>query len=115
MSEQEPKSEIEKVTNEDTYLRKGKRVVCEFFKAKPLGTFSLPGVQMKTTGHFVRVTGIIEDITAEGPRHAPENIKIHIRVETEEPPCSPTPLPGEESLIGTVVMLAPSTVTGFLP
>jgi hypothetical protein len=107
-------TDITKVTNEDTYLRKGKRVVCEYFRAKPLGTFSLAGMQMKTTGHFVRVTGTIKRVSAEGTPQNPVNIKIELLVEAEEPPCSPTPLPGEESLIGTVVLLSPSTVVEFL-
>lgn len=108
-------AEVTKVTNEATYLRKGKRVACEYFRSKPLGTFSLAGMQMKTTGHFVRVSGVIQRVSAEGSPQNPVNIKIELLVETEEPPCSPTPIPGEESLIGTVVLLDPSTVREFLP
>lgn len=107
-------TDVTKVTNEATYLRKGKRVICEYFRAKPIGTFSLPGAQMKTTGHFSRVTGVIQRVSAEGSPQAPVNIKIELLVETEEPPCSPTPIPGEESLIGTVVLLDPSTVREIL-
>lgn len=107
-------SPIETVTDEATYLRKGKRVACEYFRAKPLGTWSLAGVQMKTTGIFTRVTGTIKRVSAEGTRDAPVNIKIELLVETEEPPCSPTPIPGEESQIGTVILLDPSTVKEFL-
>lgn len=108
-------TDITKVTNEATYLRAGKRVLCEYFRSKPLGTFSLSGMQMKTTGHFVRVTGKIKRVSAEGTPQNPVNIKIELLVETESPPCSPNPLPGEESLIGTVVLLSPSTVLEVLP
>lgn len=110
MTDEEPKSDVEKVTDEATYLRKGKRVACEFFRAKPLGDFSLSGMQMKTTGYFVRVTGVIQRISAEGSRERPVNIKVELLVETEEPQCPPE----EESLIATVVLLDPSTVKEFL-
>lgn len=105
----------ETVTDEATYLRAGKRVACEFFRSKPLGTFSLAGVQFKTTGTFKRVTGVIQRVSAEGTREAPVNIKIELLVETEEPSAPEPPIPGEESQIGTVIRLSPSTVVEFLP
>ena len=110
----EPMSEIEKVTDEDTYLRVGKRVVCEWFRTKPWGTFSLAGMQTKTTGWYTTITGEIVDITGEGDRANPVNIKVHVLV-SEEMPKRINQIPGEESLIGTIVCLDIKTIKQILP
>lgn len=63
---------------------KGSRVRASWFQSKPLGSFSLAGVQMKTTGSIVEVVGTCRHFRGDHPV-APTEVRIYLEVEGEVP------------------------------
>lgn len=66
------------------YLTKGTRVRASWFQSKALGTFSLAGMQMKTTGSFVEVVGVCRHFRGDDPV-APTEVRIYVEPEGEVP------------------------------
>jgi hypothetical protein len=63
---------------------KGTRVRVQFFQAKPIGSFSLAGCQLKTTGQFVEVIGTCRHFRGDDPVN-PTMVRVYIEAEGEVP------------------------------
>lgn len=59
------------------YITKGTHILAQWFQSKPLGTFSLAGVQMKTTGSFVEISGTCRHFRGDDPTN-PKEIRIYV-------------------------------------
>lgn len=66
------------------YLTKGTKIRAKWFAAKPPGTYSLSGFQMKFVGSFVEVVGTIRHLRGDDPV-APRKVKLFIEPEGEVP------------------------------
>lgn len=74
------------------YLTKGTRVRASWFQPKPLGTFSLAGVQMKTTGSFVDLVGTCRHFRGDDPVN-PTETRIYIEPDGDVPDSIPRTRP----------------------
>jgi len=57
---------------------KGTRIRAEVFKVKPLGTYSIAGVQAKVIGDFITVVGKVTHIYGDHPT-APTKYEIYVQ------------------------------------
>lgn len=58
-------------------LSRGTHVTAELFEARPLGSASLAGMQMKTTATMRRVSGVVTHIRGDHPEH-PTSVGVWI-------------------------------------
>ena len=56
---------------------KGSRVRAKFFKTKPIGTYSIAGMQMKFIGDEVEIIGVVRHIRGDDPV-APKEVRVYI-------------------------------------
>lgn len=66
-------------------IAKGSKVHVEFFASKPLGSFSVAGVQLKTTGAMVNVNGTCAHFRGDHPT-TPKEVRVYIDVTEGELP-----------------------------
>lgn len=62
------------------YITKGTRIRAHWFQPKPLGTYSLAGVQYKVTGTYVDVAGVCKHFRGDDPIN-PTQVQIYIEVD----------------------------------
>lgn len=100
----------------DYNIVKGTRVRANFFQSKPLGTFSLAGVQMKTTGQFVEVVGTCRHFRGDDPVN-PKKIRVYVEAEGEIPDHVPRGRPYGCTCEGhdNLVEINPDHIVEILP
>src|SRR4051812_597339 len=69
--------------NEAPYITKGTRVRARWFVAKPLGTWSLAGSQMKLNGTMHDIEGVVRHVRSDDPVKE-VNVTIHVETEDEQ-------------------------------
>lgn len=60
------------------YIAKGARVRARWFEAKPIGSYSIAGAQMKLVGSFVEVIGEVRHIRGDAPTD-PKKVELWIK------------------------------------
>lgn len=67
----------------DIYITKGTRVQVSFFKSKPLGEFSLAGVQLKTAASLIEGSGTVLNIWSNDPQGL-VNLRFNVQMDDGE-------------------------------
>lgn len=67
-------------TNEKPWITKGTRIRYRVFRAQPIGTWSLAGVQSKLTGSFVEEEGVVTHVRGDHPTH-PTEVRLWVRLD----------------------------------
>jgi|LakMenEpi03Aug12_release.lakeMendotaPanAssembly.Ray.scaffolds.fasta_scaffold1907897_1 hypothetical protein len=62
------------------FIVKGTRVRARWFQPKPLGSFSLAGCQLKTTGSFVEIVGTCRHFRGDDPV-SPTKVRVYVEPE----------------------------------
>jgi hypothetical protein len=69
----------------DPFVTKGARVRARWFHAAPLGTYSLAGAQLKTTGRWIEVEGVVRHVRGDHPT-APMEVWLFVEADGDDLP-----------------------------